>query len=68
MILTRKRLLVDVFLTRKLSKSFAFYELASVNFESWIYNWQNVTQNSVHKLRTEFRLRVNFFILLIALD
>ena len=35
MILTRKRLLVDIFLTRSLSKSLAFCELASVNFEPW---------------------------------
>ena len=36
MILTRKRLLVDIFLTRRVSKSLAFCELinASVNFES----------------------------------
>ena len=33
MILTRKRLLVDIFLTRRLSKSLAFREFASVNFE-----------------------------------
>ena len=35
MIPTRKRLLVDVFLTRRLSKSLAFCEFASVNFEPW---------------------------------
>ena len=35
MILTRKRFLVDIFLTRRLSKSFAFCEFASVNFEPW---------------------------------
>ena len=34
MILTR-RLLVDIFLTRSLSKSIAFCEFASVNFEPW---------------------------------
>ena len=33
MILTRKRLLMDIFLTRRLSKSLAFCEFASVNFE-----------------------------------
>ena len=33
MILTRKRLLVDIFLTRRLSKSLAFCEFASGNFE-----------------------------------
>ena len=33
MILTRKRLLVDIFLTRRLSKSLAFYEFVSINFE-----------------------------------
>ena len=33
MILTRKRLLVDIFFTRRLSKSLAFCEFASVNFE-----------------------------------
>ena len=33
MILTRKRLLVDIFLTRSLSKSLAFCEFASVNFQ-----------------------------------
>ena len=32
-ILTRNRLLVDIFLTRRLSKSLAFCEFASVNFE-----------------------------------
>ena len=35
MIVTRKRLLVDIFLTRRLSKSLAFCEFASVNFEPW---------------------------------
>ena len=33
MILTRKRLLVDTFLTRRLLKSLAFCEFASINFE-----------------------------------
>ena len=33
MILTRKRLLMDIFLTRRLSKSLVFCEFASVNFE-----------------------------------
>ena len=33
MILTRKRLLVDIFLTRRLSRSLAVCESASVNFE-----------------------------------
>ena len=32
-ILTRNRLLVDIFLTRRLSKSLAFCEFTSVNFE-----------------------------------
>ena len=36
MILTRKRLPVDVFLTRRLSKSLAVCEFASVNFEPWL--------------------------------
>ena len=35
MILTRKRLQVDIFLTRRLSKSLAFCNFASVNFEPW---------------------------------
>ena len=35
MILTRKLLLLDIFLTRSLSKLLAFCELASVNFEPW---------------------------------
>ena len=35
MILTRKRLLMDIFLTRRLSKSLAFCEFASVSFEPW---------------------------------
>ena len=40
MILTRKRLLVDIFLSRSLSKSLAFCEFASVNFEkSDLYAW-----------------------------
>ena len=34
-ILTRNRLLVDIFLTRRLSKPLAFCEFASVNFEPW---------------------------------
>ena len=33
MILTRERLLVDIFLTRRLSKSLTFCKFASVNFE-----------------------------------
>lgn len=36
MILTRERLLVDIFVTRSLLKSLAFCEFASVNFETWI--------------------------------
>ena len=32
-ILTNKRLLVDIFLTRNLSRSLAFREVAGVNFE-----------------------------------
>ena len=36
MILTRKRLLMDIFLTRRLSKSLAFCEFASVDFEPWV--------------------------------
>ena len=35
MILSCKRLLVDIFLTRRLSKSLAFCEFVSVNFETW---------------------------------
>ena len=35
MILPRKRLLVDIFFTRRLPKSLAFCEFASVNFEPW---------------------------------
>ena len=34
MILTRKRLLVDIFLTRSLSESLVFCEFASVNFRT----------------------------------
>ena len=34
MILTRKCLQVDIFLTRRLSKSLAFCEFASVNFKT----------------------------------
>ena len=37
MILTRKRLLVVIFFTRSSSKSLAFCEFASVNFEPWQY-------------------------------
>ena len=33
MILTRKRLLVDIFLTHRLSKSLAFCKFATINFE-----------------------------------
>ena len=36
MSLTHKCLLVDIFLTRSLSKSLAFYEFASINFEPWL--------------------------------
>ena len=35
MILIRKRLLVDIFLTRRLSKSIAFCEFVSVNFPAF---------------------------------
>ena len=38
MILTHKCLLVDIFLTRRLSKSLAFCKFASVNFEPWHKN------------------------------
>ena len=37
MTLTHKHLLVDIFLTRSLSKSLAVSEFASVNFEPWIH-------------------------------
>ena len=37
MILTRKRLLVDIFLTLRLSKSLAFCEFTSVNFKPWYF-------------------------------
>ena len=36
MILTRESLLVDIFLTRRLSKSLTFCEFASVNLKPWI--------------------------------
>ena len=36
MILTNKRLLVEIFLTRRLKKSLAFCQFASFNFEPWI--------------------------------
>ena len=43
MILTRKCLLVDIFLPRSLSKSLAFCEFASVNFEPrWKENMNHV--------------------------
>ena len=35
MIVTRKRLLVDIFLTRRLPNLIAQCEFASVNFEPW---------------------------------
>ena len=37
MSLTHKCLLVDIFLTRSLSKSLAFYEFASINFKPWLF-------------------------------
>ena len=37
MILTRKRLLGDIFVTRRLSKSFAFQEFECINFEPWTF-------------------------------
>ena len=37
MILTRKRSLMDIFLSRRLSKSLVFCEFASVNFEPCLY-------------------------------
>ena len=43
MIQTRKSLLVDIFLTRRLSKSLAFCEFVSIDFESWKLDYkQNV--------------------------
>ena len=36
MIPTRKRLLVDIFLSHSLSKSLALFEFSSVNFEPWL--------------------------------
>ena len=36
MILTSESLLVDIFLTRRLSKSLTFREFASVNLKPWI--------------------------------
>ena len=36
MILTNKRLLVEIFLTRRLPKSLAFCQFASFNFEPWM--------------------------------
>ena len=37
MILTRKRLLVDIFVSRRISKTFAFCEFVCVNFEPWYF-------------------------------
>ena len=54
MILTYRRLLVDIFLNRSLSKSLAFCEFASVNFEPCIalFNYtlvgNNITQKGVY--------------------
>ena len=61
MILTRKCLLVDIFLTRSLSKSLAFCEFASVNFEPCIVHhnhgcthihtsWNDVTHSDCYCL------------------
>ena len=46
--LTRKRLLVDIFLTRRLSKSLAFWEFTNVNFES-CHTLPNVSRFPQHK-------------------
>ena len=52
MILTHKRLPVDIFLTHRLSKSLAFCEFASINFERWRHDtrtfciaWNTVWNN-----------------------
>ena len=54
MIPTRKRLLVDVFLTRRLSKSLAFCEFASVNFEPCyrVYNGGGMTLRVRPRVKT----------------
>ena len=51
MILTRKRFLVDIFFTRRLSKSLAFCEVASVNFEPCMHVLMS-TQFSLVKATT----------------
>jgi len=53
MILTRKRLLVDIFLTCRLSKSLAFYEFASINFEPCSRETKDVLLKEIQKLISE---------------
>ena len=57
-ILTRNRLLVDIFLTRRLSKSLAFCEFASVNFEACIFF--NFHFSSVHFIGVFYRQERRF--------
>ena len=48
MILTRKRLPVDIFLTDCLSKSLAFYEFPSINFSPGKenYTWRTTSNHA----------------------
>ena len=49
MILTRKCLLVDIFLTRISSKSLEFCEFACVNFDPWFHTFLSLIFFSVNK-------------------
>ena len=58
MILTCKHLLVDIFLTHRLSKSLTFCEFESVNFEPCtIPNVKNRSMKHDFKLRVIFVLK-----------
>ena len=48
MILTRKRLLVEIFLTLRLSKLLTFCKFASVNFELWRHDQAKICLADQH--------------------
>ena len=63
MILTRKRLLLDIFLTPSLSKSLAFCKFVSVNFEPWYQAKSTFLQGTGYRIVQTKTLLVRVWIL-----
>ena len=55
MIPTRKSLPVDIFLTRRLSKSLAFCEPESINFKSWKLDYKQNIHTTIYLKTSIFK-------------